>query len=119
MSGIPYLYLMQKKRIQGKGENNKIKISSFSEGLQVFLIVYSAQEKGFFLCRFFLYQNKNPFSSKFVKDYYFFFIRVCLLDLFFFCLGLAEVVDKQRGRKYGGGQISCDCEQIELLGLFN
>jgi len=63
MSGIPYLYLMQKKRIQGKGKNNKIKIYSFSEGLQVFLIVYSAQEKGFFLCRFFLYQNKNLFSS--------------------------------------------------------
>jgi hypothetical protein len=55
MSGIPYFYLMQKKRIQGKGENNK-RISSFSEGLLVLLIVYSAQEKGlfaFFLCRFF------------------------------------------------------------------
>jgi hypothetical protein len=67
MSGIPHFYLMHKEanRIQGKGENNK-RISSFSEGLGVFLILYSAQEKGkngFFLCRFFLYQNKSLFSS--------------------------------------------------------
>lgn len=51
----------------------------------------------------------------FVKDYYLFFIRVCLLD--FLCLGSGAVVDKQRERRYGGGHISC--EQIELLYFLN
>lgn len=34
--------------------------------MQVFVILYWAQEKGkkaFFLCRFFLYGSKNPFPS--------------------------------------------------------
>jgi hypothetical protein len=32
MSGIPYFYLMQKNRIQGKGENNKKKRDFFLLG---------------------------------------------------------------------------------------
>jgi hypothetical protein len=89
--------------------------------LRVFLILYWAQEKGFFaffLCRFFFscIEVRIIFLLIcFVKDYYLFFIQVYLLD--FLCLGSGAVVDKQRERKYVGGQISC--EQIELLDFFN
>ena len=46
------------------------------------------------------------------------FFMLCYVSKFYamidVCLGSAVVVDKQKGRKYGGGQISCDCEKIDL-----
>ena len=68
-----------------------------------------------FLVSILLVSKYESFFFLFGKDYYFFFIWVCLLNLF--CLGSGDVVDKKRERKYGVGQIFCD--QIELLDLFN